>query len=107
MENSISIDIKPQNKIDNNWKTDEFLNNALQKCDLNEKKKYESFENNNYESFEKDYLNSLEENREENKEENREEKKNNFIMKFLTRILKNSSKLTHSPWVGPSIGADI
>ena len=53
MENSISIDIKPQNNI-NNWKTDEFLNNALEKCDLNGKK-------NNYESFEKNYLNRLEE----------------------------------------------
>ena len=99
MENSISIDIKPQNKInnDNNWKSDEFLNNELRK---------ESFEKNNYESLEQNYLNRLEENREENKEENREDK-NNFIMNFLTRILKNSSKLTHSPWVGPSIGADI
>ena len=83
MENSISIDIKPQNKInnDNNWKSDEFLNNELRK---------ESFEKNNYESLEQNYLNRLEENREENKEENREDK-NNFIMNFLTRILKNSS----------------
>ena len=102
MENSISIDIKPQNKIKNNWKTDEFLNNALEKCDLNGKKNnYESFEKNNYESFEKDFT------LEENRQDNREDKKDNFIMNFLTRILKNSSKLAHSPWVGPTIGADV
>ena len=89
MDNSISIDIKPQNKINN----DEFLNNTIQKCDLNNK------------SF--DYFNALEENREKNKEENREDKKDNIIMNFLARILKNSSKLAHSPWVGPSIQPDI
>ena len=84
MENSISIDIKPQNKINNNnWKDEKYLNDSSLEKYEQEKSSYYSYEENR--DFKRD-----------------DDKKNNFILNFFAKILNNGSKLVNSPWVGPT-----